>query len=160
MAVYSGAIKQRDVRASTITVHGGAGQRGSVKTAALQTSSAIRVNASDVQDPARLVKVVNDLQQAQDDGARASQSNPFSAPSIQRGLTFSPGQVVVVPHQLGRPFTEWHTSRVQGAYPQLVEVAQGSTLYPSQVTPDKVLVVLDTRASGPVSTCNLVVVGD
>ena len=162
MSKYPGMVRNRGVRSATVTTVANptTGAPGSMTSSALQTSARSIATAKDVQDPERLVKVLNDLQAAVDAGTQATRSNPFSAPSVVRGVTFGPGQVVVVPHQPNRPFTDWHPARTQGAVPALLEVPTGSTLYPPQLTASQAVVLQDTRGSGATATVTIVVVGD
>lgn len=166
MATYPGMVKNRGVRSTTVVsaqttnALGKVVRSGQLTSSALQTSSRSRITAEDAKDPVRLVKIIGDIQAAQDTSTQATRSNPFSAPYIKRGVTFAPGQQVTVPHTLGRPFTDWHVARTAGAIPALLEVPPGSSHYPPQVTADKAVVLQDTRSAGATATVTIVVVGD
>lgn len=158
MAIYPGMLKNRGVRSSTvITNPSSPGGAAKITSAALQTSGSVRVSQKDVTDPARLVKVINDLQSAQEASTQATRSNPFSSPCIVRGVSFGPFSIVTIPHTLGRPVTDWHSSRVSGNV-QLAEIRPGNPLYPLQGNPNRILVV-ENALSGS-GSANIVIVGD
>jgi hypothetical protein len=166
MAKYPGMVQQRGVRSSTIvesaTKQNAAGsERGSITSKSLASPSHTRITADEISDPDRLLKVLNDVQDSLASATQGPRSNPYSTPCIVRGLTFGPQQVVVVPHTLGRNYSDWHPTSFQGAAPSLLVVPPGSTLYPPQLSPAKVLVLVNgVTTAGATATCSVVIVGD
>lgn len=148
----------RGVRSTTIVDHSKPAGTAPV-TKAASTSGRVQITAEDVKDPERLVKVLSDIQQALDAQTHASRSNPFSSPFIARGLTFAPNETKVIPHTLGRPYTDWHVTRQVGlcASAFLTEVTLPSSAYPG-LTSDKYLVLQSSTASP--FFCNVTIVGD
>ena len=158
MATYPGMIKNRGVRSSTIVAgnqtnaSGAIVNTGAITSKARVTAGLSRIQSEDVTDKTRLVKVINDLQSAQDASTQAIRSNPLSSPCIQRGCSAKSGETVAVPHTLKRPYSDWFLSRVTGGW-TLVEIAE-TTAYPAS----QFLLLMNT---GTVTvTFNVAIVGD
>lgn len=159
MATYPGIIKNRGIRSTTIVTANNVatGQKGRILSAAMTSSATTRITPEDVQDPSRLTKALNDIQQAQDAQTQASRSNPHSSPYIARDLSWGIGETKVIPHTLSRPYVDWWATRPRVNHPQLTEVALPSTSYPG-ITPERAIVL--TNVSGVTFTCNLTITGD
>lgn len=161
MAVYPGMIKSRGVRSSTVieTPNTAVGvANGSMTSKPILSTARNQITASDVQDPQRLVKVLNDIQAGQDAQTQATRSNPLSSPCIVRNLTWAASETKVVHHTLKRAYSEWHPSRQRGIPATLVEVELPSSDFPG-VTADKAVVLRNTNGESGF-TCNLVIAGD
>ena len=150
-------IRNRGVRSATVIDSGdtSTGQKGRITSAQLQAAGGVRVTQEDVVDPARLVKLLNDMQDAQASGTQASRSNPFAAPCIVRNVKFSANQTRAVRHTLGRPYTDWHVARSRTNPPSLVEVELPDANHPG-LTSDQYLVLTSSNAG----TYTIVIVGD
>jgi hypothetical protein len=110
------------------------------------------INAQDMQDPQRLLRIIVQLQGDADAAHRAISSNPTSTPCIRRGLTFAPGATVAIPHTLQRAYSEWTLSRVKGGW-SLVEVA------PTPAHPATQFLLLQNAGAATV-ICNVHISGD
>lgn len=161
MATYPGIIKQRGVRSTTVVGGNATNESGAIVTRGALTSKARTgaatslINAEDTKDPARLVRILNQLQTDVDAAHKAISSNPMSTPCIQRGCSAKSGETVAVPHTLKRNYSDWHMSRVTGGW-TLVEVTDATLL--AQYPTDQFL-LLQNIGSAPV-TFNVVIAGD
>lgn len=163
MAVYPGMVKNRGVRSSTIIVSAdkAVGTPGSITSKAYATSARSQITQADADDPARLVKVIGDIQDQVTSATQAQRSNPFSAPCIVRGLQFPPGATMSVPHTLGRPYSDWHATSLAALSGATIAPLSATlnVVPPTPATPaSKFLTVINVGPTGFLAT--LIIVGD
>jgi hypothetical protein len=157
MAIYPGMVKTRNARSTTIVQpSAAAGHAGSLSSSPSQSSGHVQLTSADAKDPSRLVRAINDVQGQQDASTQAARANPLSSPCIVRDVSFVPFVQQIIKHTLGRPYSEWHSSRHRGLPPALVEVEPGDATYPPGCTPSRVLVLM----SQSTCKCNVVIAGD
>jgi len=112
------------------------GQRSAAPTSKpLTASGAVRVNEADVQDPGRLVRIINDLQAKNDRMTQASRTNPHNAPCIVRRVAMTNGSTVIIPHSLGRPYTGWWMCRPHRWADANRTTSSGLPFYANEIEP-------------------------
>lgn len=133
-------------------------KRATIINAALGTSSSkalsspgrTLVNAVQVQDPATLARLLQQVQDQSDASASAASSNPHSAPCIVRKVSCANGATIIVRHSLARALTGWWICRATGAFLTAIrEILPTEGAYPSGVDLATALVVLVTTTGSP-----------
>lgn len=123
---------------------------------ALTSTQRQRISLEQVQNPGQLTQFLQNLQDAQDDTTRTLTGNPHASPNIVRKVALTNGQVKVVTHVLGRPFTGWWICRVwptgSGAFALPTELQAGDAGYPHGVGAASAL-VLKGRSTDVVDIC-------
>ncbi len=108
------------------------------QSAPLLKAGGVFVTAEDVKDPARLVKIIRDMQAQNERMTAGSRSNPHNAPCIVRGIVFPASPTtIVIPHTLKRAWTGiWCCNQAPNADP-CAYVVVDPPVYPAGVTKDK-----------------------
>lgn len=125
-------------------------KRATIINAALGTSSSkalsspgrTLVNAAQVQDPATLARLLQQVQDQSDASASAAASNPHSAPCIVRNVKASSGVMLIVRHSLGRALTGWWCCRAQVSPALFTEFTPTTPGYPAGYSLETALLVL------------------
>jgi hypothetical protein len=105
-------------------------------TKALQQPGFVRVSEDDVDDPARLVRAINDLQKNQAASSLPSRTDPESEGVYFKNLKITSGISFTLPHGLGRPYVGFYCTR---AYPGSGAPSFVEDNLPPGLTPDKAI---------------------
>lgn len=133
--------KARGLRQATVVDLSKPASSASAVRSPMTTGGAIRITRADVTDPDRLVRALNDIQDALAVAAAPARSSPHAAPCVVRGVNASMGAVLVVRHTLERAYTDWWTCGAYGMQAIFSEVKPGDATYPNGTDPTKALVV-------------------
>lgn len=115
-----------------------------------------RITQDIVQDPGRLIALLNSLQDEVERITQGSNANPHSTPCIVRNKAATTGQVLIIRHTLGRAYSGWWVCRARGAQAEFYELAQDDPSYPAGLDQTQALVIV----AGSTGTFDFCITGD
>jgi len=137
------AVRIRQTRSTTVIQGGAATTKAALSARALQPQTASRITAEDCKDPARLAKVLVDMQGGQQQSTQAARTNPLNAGGVLfLKQAFVGGVTRTLPHNMGRPAVGYLVTRTysstgimtlkDGVLPQGITLSQAIAVVPSQ----------------------------